>query len=411
MKYGLIGEKLGHSFSKEIHEALTDYVYELVELDRDEVESFIQAREFAAINVTIPYKEAVIPYLDEIDEVAKEIGAVNCVVNRGGGLFGYNTDFFGMTRLIERLGVGLSGKTVAILGTGGTSKTARAVARSMGAGKIIVVSRTPKVGEIDYDTLYSLGESVEFIINTTPVGMYPKVDYAPIEVEKFPRLEGLVDAIYNPARTRLVSEAVAHGIPAMGGLYMLVAQAVAAIEIFKDTRLDASECERVYGKIASEKENIVLIGMPSSGKTTVGKYLAEALGRELVDTDEIAVRLAGMPIPEIFEKYGEAKFREIEAEAVAEAAKMSGVIIATGGGAVLRPLNVERLKRNGRLFFLDRSLELLIPTEDRPLSSTRRAVEERYRERYPIYNTVADEIVDGDGAALEVGERIIELIK
>ena len=408
MKYGLIGEKLGHSFSKEIHEALADYTYELCELVPGAVGEFLTRAEFSAINVTIPYKETVIPYLDEIDEAAKVIGAVNCILNDGGRLLGYNTDFFGVSSLLDKVGIDAGGKVTAILGTGGTSKTVKAVLMAKGAKRIITVSRTPNDDEIGYDELYAMASEVDIIVNTTPVGMYPRGDDVAVDVSHFPKLSGVIDVVYNPLRTRLISEAQELGIPSEGGLYMLVAQAVRAVEIFTKKKLPEDACERVYNDIYNKKENIVLIGMPSSGKSTVGKYISEALGREFIDTDEIATRIAGMPIPEVFKNYGEAKFREIvEAEAVAEAARLSGAVIATGGGAILRDENVKRLKRSGKLYFLDRPPEALIPTDDRPLSSTRMAVVARYNERYPIYTRVANEIIDGDGTVGEVAERII----
>ena len=403
----MIGERLGHSFSKEIHEAIADYEYELCELSPDTVEGFIKAREFSAINVTIPYKEVVIPYLDEIDEAARTIGAVNCIVNQDGKLHGYNTDFYGMSALISYMGLKVSGACVAVLGTGGTSKTARAVMRSLGCERLLTVSRTPKEDEIGYDELYQRCDEVDIIVNTTPVGMYPKNDATPVDLARFKRLVGVVDAIYNPLSTRLVSEARAMGVNAMGGLYMLVAQAVRAIEIFKGKPLGESVLLRQYERILKAKENVVLIGMPSSGKTTVGAIIADRLGRKLVDTDKLIVENAKMEIPEIFQKYGEAEFRRLEGEAVREAAAMSGVVIATGGGAILKPENVNALKMNGKLYFIDRPLDLLMPTEDRPLSRDREQIQKRYEERYPIYTSVCDYHVDGSGTPCEVAERII----
>lgn len=408
MKYGLIGEKLGHSYSKVIHEALGEYTYDLCEVAREDIDAFFERGDFTAINVTIPYKKTVIPHLYYIDRAAEAIGAVNTVVNRDGRLYGYNTDYMGMIGLIRHLGISLEGKKVAILGTGGTSHTARAVAEALLAGEIITVSRSVGEGTVDYAELYQKHTNVDIIINTTPVGMYPNTYDAPIDVSKFPRLSGVIDAIYNPLRTRLVYEARERGIAAEGGLYMLVEQAVRAAEIFTEKKLDPSFTERIFKKLSSEKENIVLVGMPSCGKSTVGRIIADRLGRELVDTDELVVRNVGTPIPEIFKNSGEAVFRDYEMTAVKDAASVGGRVIATGGGAVLSPENIKALSMSGRLYFIDRPLSALMPTEDRPLSRDRAAIEERYRERYPLYCEACDVHIDGDGTPNEVAERIIK---
>ena len=408
MKYGCIGERLKHSFSKEIHNALADYDYELCEVARDYLEAFATAGDFLAINVTIPYKEQIMPYLYSIDDHAAAIGAVNTVVNRDGRLYGYNTDFFGMQMLARHAGISLSGSKVVILGTGGTSKTAYAVAHAEGAGEVIRVSRSGREDSVTYEELYRDHADAEIIINTTPVGMFPDITGTPVDISKFPGLRGALDAVYNPLRTPFISEAMRRGIPAEGGLYMLVAQAVRASEIFLDTKYSSEEIERVYKKIVADKENIVLVGMPASGKSTVGKVLAKQLGRRLIDTDSIIVERAGMPITEIFEKFGESHFRDLESEAVLEASAATSAIIATGGGAILRERNVHALKENGRLYFLDRPLEMLIPTRSRPLSSDRAAIEKRYNERYSIYTAVSDVRVDARDSIECVTEKIIE---
>lgn len=407
LEYGCIGEVLGHSFSKDIHNALADYDYRLREVARDELDAFMTERRFHAINVTIPYKEAVIPHLCEIDEHARLIGAVNTIVNRDGRLYGYNTDFYGMCRLLEHAGIDPKGKKAVVLGSGGTSKTAYAVLSSLGAAEVIRVSRTKREQSADYEELYRDHADAEILINTTPVGMFPHADGCPVELDRLPRLCGVADAVYNPLRTRLVREARARGIAAEGGLYMLVAQAVRASEIFTDKEYPSGTTDSIYNSILGKKENIVLIGMPASGKSTVGALLCKELGREIIDTDELIVRHTGMPISEIFDKYGEEYFRALEREAVAEAAQRSGIIIATGGGAVLDRRNVDELRSNGQLFFLDRSPELLIPTGDRPLASTRAAITKRYNERYDTYCAAADVRVDGDGTAEEVAGSII----
>ena len=374
----------------------------------------MRRRDFCGINVTIPYKQAVIPYLYYVDESAKAIGAVNTVVNRDGRLYGYNTDVYGMTALINRIGIEMQGKKVAVLGTGGTSKTARAVSSALGAREIIRVSRQAGDGLISYDELYRSHTDVEVIINTTPCGMYPYADggadrvATPVDVSRFPALCGVVDAVYNPLRTNLILDARDRGIPSEGGLYMLVAQAVRASEIFLDTVYPDDVCESVYGRILKSKENVVLCGMPSSGKSTVGRLLSERLSRRFVDTDEVIVDVEKCQITDIFRERGEKAFRDIESEAVRAVSEKSGDVIATGGGAILRDENVRRLKRNGCLVFLDRSLSELIPTSDRPLASDREAIEKRYNERYPRYNSVADIRISVDTDACGVADKIIK---
>ncbi len=408
MEYGLIGEKLGHSYSREIHARIGDYRYELKELPPDRLSDFFRERDFRGINVTIPYKAAVIPYLDEISEAAARIGAVNTVVNRGGKLYGHNTDYEGLKRLILRItgGEPLSGETL-ILGSGGTARTAAAVARDLGAGAVRLVSRTPGEGELSYpEAAQRAGAS--FLINTTPVGMFPADDGIPIDPNVFPALTGLADAIYHPLRTRLVCRTSARGIPAEGGLYMLVAQAVAASAFFFGTAPDEALTDRIFRSLRQEKENIVLTGMPASGKTTVGRILADALGRSLIDTDREIEKDAGRSIPAIFAEEGEASFRERESRVIAALSSgVTGSVIATGGGAILRRDNVERLQANGRLYWLDRPPELLAPTEDRPLAATREAIQARYRERLPRYRSTCDKRIDSAGSPADAAALIL----
>ena len=405
MKYGLIGEHLPHSFSKEIHESFAPYQYELCELSPEEVAPFMERADFTAINVTIPYKEKVMPHLARIHDAARRIGAVNTVVRREGVLVGYNTDFFGLSALLRHIGISPKDKKVLILGTGGTAHTARAVCEAEGAREILTASRRPEGSEISYQLAVALHCDAELIINTTPCGMYPypdgneRISGYPIDLVRFPALVGVVDAVYNPLRTNLVMEARARRIPAEGGLYMLVAQAVVASRIFLGEEIEAIVAdpateeltERVYRKIASEKENIVLTGMPASGKSTVGEMLAKELGRPFIDIDAEIVARAGIEIPEIFRRAGERAFRDLEEEVIAEiACERRGAVIATGGGAILRENNVRALGRSGRIYFLDRPLHLLMPTEDRPLSSTVEAIRLRYVERYPTYLKTSD---------------------
>ena len=402
MKYGLIGEKLGHSFSKTVHSKIADYEYELFEIAKPDLDAFMKKRDFCGINVTIPYKQSVIPYLDEISAEAKKIGAVNTVVNKNGKLYGYNTDFFGLEGLILKNNIQISGKTVLILGSGGTSKTANAVCEKLGANEIFTVSRVGGEGFITYDQAAKI--NAEVIINTTPCGMYPNVYEKPIDINLFKNLTAVVDVVYNPLKTQLVVDAQNKGITAVGGLYMLYYQAVKAAEIFLEKQIDVD----VFDEIFKEKQNLVLVGMPSCGKTTLGKMLALELNKEFVDTDNEIVKTAGMSISEIFEKFGEAHFRNIETEVILNLSKNQGLVIATGGGAVLKPENINALSQNGKIIFIDRPLDMLITTDDRPLSSNREALEKRYIERYSIYCFASDVRINADGDINTNFQRIKE---
>ena len=397
MMYGCIGEHLSHSFSREIHTRLTDkYDYVLKEIPRDELDSFMKSGSFQAINVTIPYKQDVIPYLDVISPEAEKIGAVNTIVRRDGKLYGYNTDFLGMCGLLKRAKIDVKDKKVLILGSGGTSKTAFAVATHLGASAILVVSRHPEGAQIDYETAIRDHADAQIIINTTPVGMYPKNGGCPIDIEHFPALRGVIDAIYNPHRTNLITQAQKRGIPAEGGLYMLVAQAAYAAEKFLDTSISEGEFERVYGAVRRQKANIVLCGMPGCGKSTVGRALAQKENREFIDTDEEIAKKTGRTPDEIIRQDGVEAFRDIESRVIEEISSVSSAVISIGGGGILRERNAELLKMNGVLIFLDCPVELLTISDDRPLSSTREALEQRYRERLPIYRRHADFIIDSD---------------
>lgn len=388
MEFGLIGEKLGHSFSKEIHTKYFGIKYDLKELQADEIGSFLETRDFKAINVTIPYKQTVMQYLDFVSEVAQKIGAVNVIVNNSGKLYGYNTDYSGLKGMIEKSGVSLLGKNVLILGDGATSKTALAVASDLGCKKALRVSRKQTDGTVSYEQAVKMTDT-QVIINTTPVGMYPNIEKQIIDISVYPNLEGVFDVIYNPICSALVQQAKKRGITAFGGLYMLVGQAVFAAEKFTKTKIPTEKIDSIYNEILRNKQNIVLVGMPSSGKTTVGKLLAEDLGMEFIDTDQIIVNKYG-DITTIFEEKGESGFRVIESEVIKEVASLQGKVIATGGGAVLNGENVDLLKLNGKIYFLDRPLENLIATDDRPLSSNAEMLKKRYGERYEIYCDCCD---------------------
>lgn len=407
MKYGLIGEKLGHSFSKEIHEMLGYYKYEIHEVAKSDIDSFMKQHDFLGINVTIPYKETVIPYLDEISAQAASIKAVNTIVNINGKLIGHNTDYFGMLALIKRNKLDVNNKKVLILGTGGTSKTAYAVLSDLGARQILKASIIDEPGTITYEEANTIHNDVDIIINTTPVGMYPKNDGQIIDLDNFKNVIGVIDVVYNPLRTNLVLQAKTKNLIAEGGLYMLVGQAVYAAGIFLNKEIDLNIIDEIYEKIKNDKENIVLIGMPSSGKSTIGKILSEQLNKKLIDTDELIVNKINMSIAEYMKTHSEKEFRDIETECVKEAAKMSNVVVATGGGAILRAENVNALKQNGKLYFLKRNLELLTPTESRPFSSDMEALKKRYTERLPIYESVCDVVIDNNNEIFDAVKQIL----
>ena len=391
-RYGLVGKKLTHSFSKEIHSKLADYNYELIELNEDGVKAFFKEKSFCAVNVTIPYKQTVIPFLDFISEKAKKIGAVNTVVNKNGLLYGYNTDYYGMKALIEKTGVDLKGKKVLILGTGGTSKTARVLAEDLSAREILIVSRTKSENHITYQEATTFHSDANVIINTTPAGMYPDCDGNPIDISGFSALEGVIDAVYNPLRTNLVLNAKARGIKAEGGLYMLVMQAIVAVEKFLDTEISKEKADAIFSEILSQKENIVLTGMPSSGKTTVGKLL-NLDGFTFYDSDKEIEKRCGCAIKDLITQKGEKYFRDLESQVIKELSRESGRIIATGGGAVLQNENITALKRNGKIFFIDADINRLKTTADRPLSNSKEKLIELYEKRIDIYKSTADVIV------------------
>ncbi len=383
---GLVGERLGHSFSPQIHAELADYSYSLFEMPESELEDFIKSDKYHSVNVTIPYKTAVIPYLDVISEAAQKIGSVNTVTHLPDGrLFGDNTDFYGFIHMIKTAGIDMSGKNLLILGTGGTSKTVVAACEELGAGQISLVSRG---GELNYENAHLMCPDTQIIVNCTPVGMYPNNLVSPINIEKFPSLEGVADVIFNPAKTQLLLDAERLGLRIASGLPMLVAQAKRACEIFTGEQICDSEIDRITGIISAQTSNIILVGMPGCGKTTIGGILADKLSRELIDTDALIVELAGKSIPEIFAEDGEEKFRQIEHEAIKLAGKKSGVVIATGGGAVTRSENYSPLRQNGKIVFITRDISLLA-RDGRPLSLSGN-LSEMYKTRLPLYRQFCD---------------------
>ena len=406
MKYGVIGEKLGHSFSKEIHAYLADYEYKICEIPREDLKEFFEKREFCAINVTIPYKKEVIPHLDVVSDIAKELDSVNTIVNKNGVLYGYNTDYYGLKMLILRNGVDAKDKKVLVLGTGGTSRTAALVAKHLGAREIYLVSRQARDGVIDYAEAERYHSDADIIINATPCGMYPNNYVSPLKLDNFPKASAVIDAIFNPLKSELVLDAKERGIVGDGGLYMLVAQAVYAVEFFLDTKVPKEKIESVFKNIYKSKENVVLIGMPCSGKSTVGKIVAQAFEREFFDLDAEIEKRIGMSISDYFAKHGERDFRDLETEVLKDVAKKTGIVISTGGGAILKDENVRALRANGRLYFLDRSLEYLFPTDDRPLSRSRSDLSTLFEKRYPIYTSAGDVRIDANGTPNDVAELI-----
>lgn len=399
--YGLLGRKLGHSWSVPIHQALGCEGYRLIELEPEELGDFLRREDIGGLNVTIPYKRDVMAFCDVIDEGAKAIGSVNTLVRRGGKLYGYNTDIDGFLYMLRRARISLMGKKVVVLGSGGASLTAQAAARREGAREVVVVSRA---GPDNYENLPQRHGDAEALVNTTPVGMWPDMTGRPVDLLAFPDMEAVADVIYNPGRTGLLLQAKKGGLRRTGGLPMLVAQAKRAEELFFDKAIPDGETENIIAQLWRDRTNLVLVGMPGCGKTTVGQALARLSGKPFVDLDEEIVRRADKPIPEIFRAEGEETFRVLEAQALAEICAQSGQVIATGGGAVLRAENRDIMRRTGRVYFLRRALEEL-PTDGRPLSR-KGGLEEMYRVRKPLYSAAADVVIDNSVALEETAELI-----
>ncbi len=405
MKSGLLGRKLGHSYSPQIHAYLGNYTYDLFEREPEEIGDFIQSGDYHGINVTIPYKKDVIPFLDELSPTAVKMGSVNTVVRRyDGSLYGHNTDYFGFTSMVHRSGISVSGKKVLVLGSGGTSNTAVKALQDLGA-QVIVISRS---GENNYDNL-NLHEDASVIVNTTPVGMYPKTGSSPLNLSQFPKLEGVLDVIYNPARTQFLLDAEAMGLPHENGLWMLVAQAKEAAEYFGNKPLSDDLIEKVYRKMSAKMQNIVLIGMPGCGKSTIASLLGERMGRKVVDADAEIVKLAGKSIPEIFAEDGEKTFRMLETEVLSQLGKQSQLVIATGGGCVTQKRNYPLLHQNSSIFWLKRDVHLL-PTDGRPLSQ-KNALTELYESRKHLYEAFADYIVDNNGNCAATVSKIVSILE
>ena len=429
MQYGLIGNPLKHSFSKEIHRKLADYKYELCELSDSSFDDFMKKKDFKAINVTIPYKQKVIPYLDSIDENAKNINAVNTIINDNGKLKGYNTDILGVLDTFSHFEINVKNKNILILGTGATSNTVYHAVASASPCKIHKAYReNSKVkGDMLYSDIPKLYDEINVIINTTSNGMYPhEDDKLLVDLSKFKNLEAVMDVVYNPLRTRLLQEAEKLNIKAVSGLYMLVSQAYFASKLFtgdtinlphngelcEPSNVDTTPCkqsrkgelcEPTYRECLIEKQNIVLTGMPTCGKTTIAKIISEKYDYEFIDTDDLIEQKINCKIVDFIKQNGEEKFRDIESEVIEEIRTKNHTVIATGGGAILRDTNVTNLKYNGKIFFINRSLENLKPTIDRPLTSDIESLTKKYKERLPIYKNTCDIEIDGD---MEIADKI-----
>ena len=402
--YGLLGETLGHSFSPQIHACLGDYEYKLFEVAPEDLGDFLRSGSFEGLNVTIPYKKAVMPYLAEISENAKAIGSVNTItVLPNGTLRGDNTDYDGFLYLVRRSSIAVNGKKALVLGTGGASLPVKKVLSDLGAREIISISRT---GENNYQNLEKHFDA-DLIVNTTPVGMYPNNLQSPLSLDGFTQLSGVLDIVYNPQKTQLILDAEQRGIPAFSGLTMLVAQAKRAAELFLNTNIDDRKNDEIYETLSRQMKNIVLVGMPGCGKSTVGKALAKRLSRPFFDADQEIVKRAGKSIPEIFQTEGEAGFRKIETEVLFDLCRQSGAVIATGGGAVTVPQNHDILRQNSLVVFLNRDIAVL-PTNGRPLSE-QNDLHEMFRQRLPLYRAVCDYEVDGNSEIQTVTDRVAEV--
>lgn len=400
MQCGLLGRKLGHSYSPQIHSHLASYEYTLFEKEPEELEAFLKNGDFTGLNVTIPYKKDVIPFLTELTPTAKRLGAVNTIVRRSdGSLIGHNTDYFGFCSMVLRSGLTVAGKKVLVLGSGGASNTAVAALQELGAD-VVIISRS---GENNYDNLHRHADAA-VIVNTTPVGMYPKTGVSPIRLEQFQKLEGVLDVVYNPARTQLLLDAESRGLTTMNGLWMLVAQAKESAEWFAGVQIPDEKIAEIHGLLRAQMENIVLVGMPGCGKTTVGRALASMQGKRFVDADAVLEERVGRKITDIIPQDGEEAFRQMETDTLAELGKQSGLVIATGGGCVTRERNYPLLHQNGTILWLTRDLNKL-PTHGRPLSQAGK-LQQMYAVREPMYRRFADAVVSNDGTVEDTMAQI-----
>lgn len=404
-RYGLLGEHLSHSLSPQIHAFFGEYPYDLIEKPKDAVAEWFRHAPYRAINVTIPYKKDVLPLCDELDEAAKRIGSVNTVRFDTDAVRGYNTDYDGFSYMLNRAGMAVAGKKVLVLGSGGASATVCCVLQDLGAAKVVVVSRS---GSDNYENLHRHADA-QVIVNTTPVGMYPHTDAAPISLERFTQCEAVADLIYNPLRTRLLQDAASRGMKTANGLAMLVAQGRRAAEIFFKKAIPDEVVEQALAELERSFRNIVLIGMPGSGKSTQARLLAQVLGRSVMDTDVLVEQQTGKRIPDMFAEEGEAAFRRLESDVIAEVGKSAGHVIATGGGAILTAQNRAALRQNAVVVFLERDLDALA-TDGRPLSHNREALDALYEQRLTLYRETADLTVTVNTTPEETCRQIREAI-
>lgn len=404
MLCGLLGEKLSHSYSPQIHSYLGNYTYSLFEKQHSDIDDFIKNGDFTGLNVTIPYKKAVIPCCTELSDRAKQLGAVNTIVRKSDGtIIGHNTDYYGFSSMLERSGLNISNKKVLVLGSGGASATAVAVLQEKGAN-VVVISRS---GPNNYMNIVQQSDAA-MIVNTTPVGMYPNVGVSPVDLQCFPALEGVLDMIYNPARTKLLLDAENLGLVAMNGLWMLVAQAKESAEWFTGKPISYDVIPHIHATLAQQMQNVVLIGMPGCGKSSVCKCLAAVLQRECIDADSEIEARAGISIPDIFKIYGQAYFRKLESEVLRDLGKRSGLVIATGGGCITVDENYSHLHQNGLIIWLKRPLDRL-PTDGRPLSQAGK-LQEMFESRAPLYERFADCSVDNIGSLSETVDSILSVL-
>lgn len=404
--YGLLGQKLAHSFSPQIHSLLGEYEYKLFELEPEDVEAFIKSNSFDGINVTIPYKKTVMPYIATLAPNAKKIGSVNTVVrNPDGSLYGDNTDYDGFMYLVKSSKVDFAGKKVLVLGTGGASLAIIAVVKDLHAKELVNISRS---GKNNYENISNHSDA-DIIINTTPVGMYPNNLISPVKLNIFTHLSAIFDIIYNPNKTKLILDAESLAIPAFSGLPMLVAQAKRSSEIFFDSQIPDSTTESILSELNFQMKNIILIGMPGSGKSSIGKLLSDKLNREFIDTDDVIVKSQGVSIPEIFKDSGEKEFRRIETEVIKDVCRQSEKIIATGGGIVTVEENYNAIRQNATVIFINRRTDAL-PTDGRPLSQSN-SLTEMFEKRLPLYRRFCNIEIDGNGSIEEVAQRIIRELK
>lgn len=404
MNCGLLGEKLGHSYSPQIHKQLGSYSYSLFEKSADQLEDFLKNGDFHGLNVTIPYKKAVIPYCAELSPQAKRLGAVNTIVRRAdGSLVGHNTDYFGFRSMAERTGISFAGKKVLVLGSGGASNTVCAVMEELGAN-VIVISRK---GENNYENI-GIHRDCSVIVNATPVGMYPNTGVSPVNLYMFPKLEGVLDLVYNPAKTKLLLDAEYRNLKTENGLWMLVAQAKESAQWFTGQEIPDDVIPDIHRLLKNQMENVILIGMPGCGKSTVGRLLAEKTGKTFMDADKCIEEAAGCTIPEIFAAQGEKGFRKTETQVLSELGKKSGLVIATGGGCVTRPENEPLLQQNGTVIWIERSIDAL-PVDGRPLSQTNNLAD-MYRIRKPMYQHFAQYTVSNDETPQKTADAIMRIL-